>query len=73
MAKLILEKKHGGQEKNLLKDLKKYHVKISMTKPYEISDFWAQKPDVNNVLEIFIEELFTFNPSEYFKVEVSES
>lgn len=73
MAELILEKKPEDQEKNLLKNLKKYHLKISMTKPYEIIDFWTKKPDVNNALEVFIDELLTLNPSKYFKIEVSES
>jgi hypothetical protein len=73
MAKLILEKKLGDHEKNLSKNLKKYRIKISMIKPYHCIDFWAKKPDVNNALEVFIDELFTLNPSEYFKIEVSES
>lgn len=73
MAKLILEKKFDDEEKNIFKNLRKYRFKISMIKPYEIVDFWAKKPDVNDALEVFIEELFTLNPSEYFKIEVSES
>jgi hypothetical protein len=73
MAKLILEKKLDDKEKNPLENLKKYRVKISMIRPYEIVDFWAKKPDVNNALEAFLDELSILNPSEYFKIEVSES
>ena len=73
MAKLILEKRPDDHEKNLLRKLKKCRVKITMIKPFEVVDFWAKKPDVNNALEVFIGELFTLDPGEYFKVEVSAS
>jgi glutamate synthase domain-containing protein 3 len=73
MAELILEKKPEDQEKNLLKNLKKYRLKISMIKPYEITDFWTKKPDPNNALEIFINELLTLDPNKYFKIEVTEN
>jgi hypothetical protein len=73
MAELILESKPRELEKNLLKDLKKFRVKISMIKPYETVDFWVKKPDKNNVLEVFLCELLGLDSSEFFKVEVSES
>lgn len=75
MAKLILEKKllknflSDDQEKNLLKNLKKWRVKIYMIKPYEIVDFWIKKPDENSALEVFIDELLTLNLSEHFRIE----
>jgi len=53
-------------------NLKEYHVKISMIKPYKVVDFWVRKPDENNALQLFMDELPTLNPSEYFKIEVSE-
>ena len=73
MAKLILEKRLDDPEKNLLRNLEKCRVKITMIRPFEVVDFWAKKPDVNNALEVFIGELFTLDPGEYFKIEVSES
>jgi len=51
---------------------KKYHVKITMLKPYEVLDFWFKKPDVSNMLEVFMDELNCANPTEYFKFEVRE-
>jgi hypothetical protein len=66
------ERKNKATESEAVK-LKKYLVKISMTKPYEIVDFWVRKPDMNNVLELLIHnELFTLNPNKYFKIEVCE-
>jgi len=70
MAKLILEKKLEDREKNLLKNLKKYRVKISMVKPYETVDFWVSKPDENNLLELFMHELLLTDLSKYFKIEI---
>jgi len=72
MAKLILEKKPEDREKNLMKNLKKYRVKISMIRPYETVDFWVSKPDENNVLELFMHELLFTDSSKYFKIEISE-
>jgi len=72
MAKLILEKKLEDRENNLLKDLKKCRVKISMIEPYETVDFWVSKPDENNVLELFMHELLFTDLSKYFKIEISE-
>jgi hypothetical protein len=75
MSRLTLENNvdFGGREEELLKNSKKYSIKISMIKPYHCVDFWAKEPDVNNALEVFIDQLFSINPSEYFKIEVSES
>jgi hypothetical protein len=73
MTRLTLEKKFGDHEEKLLKNLKKYRIKISMIKPYHYVDFWAKEPDVNNALEVFIDQLFSINASEYFKIETSES
>jgi len=69
MAKLILEKKLEDREKNLLKNLKKYRIKISMIKPYETVDSWVSKPDENNLLELFMHELLFTDLSKYFKIE----
>ena len=68
-----MEKKLGDHEEKPLNNLKKYRINISMIKPYHYVDFWGKEPDVNNALEVFIDQLFSINPSEYFKIEVSES
>jgi len=73
MSALMLEKKLANQQKNHLKGLKKYRIKISMIKPYYFIDFWAKKPKLNNALEVFLHELSVIDPGEYFKVEVSQS
>jgi hypothetical protein len=67
------ERKNKATDSEAVK-LKKYLVKISMTKPYEIVDFWVRKPDMNNVLELLIHnELFTLIANKYFKIEVCEA
>jgi hypothetical protein len=67
---ILNERKSKATESEAV-NLKKYRVKISMIKPCEIVDFWARKPDVNNVLELFIHnELFTPKPNKYFKIEI---
>ena len=56
------------------KNLKKYHVRIVMLKPFEIVDFWPKKPDVNSAIEAFGDELIRLSDAEireHFKVEVS--
>ncbi len=64
----ILEKKIHEEKRNL----KKFRIKISMVKPYEIVDFWVKKPDIVSALETFIHhEMFTLDANEYFKVEIS--
>ena len=69
----IFEKRKNKATESKAVNLKKYLVKISMIKPYEIVDFWVRKPDVNNVLELFIHnQLFTLNPNKYFKIEICE-
>ena len=66
------ERKNRASESEALK-LKKYLVKISMTKPYEIVDFWVRKPDMKNVLELLVHnELLTLSANKYFKIEVCE-
>ncbi len=73
MAKLILEKRLEDQEKNLLKNLKKYRIKISMIRPYETVDFWASKPDENTAFEHFMQELLYMDDlSKHFKIEISK-
>ena len=52
--------------------LKKYHVKITMIKPYEVLDFWSKKQDVFSMLEVMMGELSKVNLTEYFKFEVHE-
>jgi len=55
------------------KNLKKYCVKIMMLKPFEIVDFWPEKPDVDSAIEAFRDELIRVSDAEmreYFKVEV---
>jgi hypothetical protein len=67
----ILEERKNKATESKAANLKKYLVKISMIKSYEIVDFWAGKPDVNNALELFIHnELFTLNPNKHFKIEI---
>ena len=73
MTRLTLEKKFGGHEEKPLKNLRKYRIEISMIKPYHYVDFWTKEPDANSALEVFIDQLFSINSSEYFKIEVSES
>lgn len=73
MANLVLEKESEARKKNRLKDLKKYRVKISMIRPYETVDFWINKPDENNALELFMHELLFSDLSKYFKIEISKS
>lgn len=71
---LIFEKRKNKATERKTVNLKKYRVKISMIKPYKIVDFWVRKPNVNNVLELFIHnELFTRNSNKYFKIEISEA
>lgn len=55
-----------------VENLKKYRVKISMIRPYEIVDFWTKKPSMDNAIEAFIHELFKLKPTEHFKIEISE-
>jgi len=55
------------------KKLRKYRFKIFMVKPFEFVDVWGKKPDVDDVLEAFIDELLTEKVSGYFKIEVSEA
>lgn len=70
---LIFEERKNKATGSKTVNLKKYRVKISMIKPYKIVDFWVRKPNVNDVLELFIHnELFTLNTNRYFKIEVSE-
>ena len=70
---LIFEERKNKATESKAVNLKKYLVKISMIKPYKIVDFWVRKPNVNNVLELFIHnELLTLNPNKYFKIEVCE-
>jgi len=54
-------------------NLQKYCVEIQMIKPYQIVDFWSKKPETDNILEAFIDELFTLDSSEYFKIKVSKA
>lgn len=72
MAKLILDTRVENPEENLFKNLKKYRVKISMIRPCEIVDFWVSKPDENNALELFVQELLFTDLSKHFKIEISE-
>ncbi len=43
-----------------------------MIKPFKLIDFWPKKPQTDNVLEAFIDALFTLNSNEYFKIKISE-
>lgn len=65
------KKYHNARESEAIKP-KKYHVKISMIKSYEVVDFWTKKPEALNVFELFMNELSTINLTKYFKFEVSE-
>ena len=60
----VLESENGSS--------KKYRIEIQMIKPYEIVDFWPKKPGIDNVLETFIEGLYSIDSSDYFKIKVSE-
>lgn len=69
----VFEKKKNKVTKSKAENFfRKYRIKISMFKPYETVDFWIRKPHVNNVLEVFIDELYSPKLREYFKIEVSE-
>jgi hypothetical protein len=80
MAKQRFEVNHAELTLNRLgkKDykasmkLKKYHVRVTMIKPYEVLDFWFKKPDAFSMLEVMMGELPTANLTEYFKFEVQE-
>lgn len=55
------------------KGLKKYRVSIMMLKPFEIVDFWPKKPDVDDAIEAFADELLRLGDAgtrEYFRIEV---
>ena len=67
-----MEEKEDRTTKSRVVKLKRYRVKISMVKPYEILDFWVKKPDVIYAFEFFVNKMFSLNPKEYFKIEVSE-
>lgn len=62
----------GREDYKASMKLKKYHVKITMIKPYEVLDFWFKKPDVYSMLEVMMGELSKVNLTEYFKFEVHE-
>jgi hypothetical protein len=59
-------------KKRELENMKKYRIEIQMIKPYEIVDYWPRKPVIDNVIEAFIDELFTLDSRKYFKLKVSE-
>jgi len=44
-----------------------------MIKAYEIVADWPKKPDVDDALEAFRDELLTLDASKYFHVEISEA
>jgi len=44
-----------------------------MVKPFEFVDVWGKKPDVDDALEAFSDELLTEKASGHFKIEVSEA
>jgi len=52
--------------------LERYHIKISMIKPFEVVDLWVRKPDEKNVLELFMHELSSIDPSKYFIIQISK-
>jgi len=52
--------------------VKKYRLKIVMIKPCEFVDDWPRKPDEEQALEAFRDELLDLDAKEYFRVEVSE-
>lgn len=68
----IPEKKKGKVIESKAGNLRRYHIKISMIKPFEDVDFWVRKPDKNNVLELFMNELSSINFSKYFRIQISE-
>lgn len=72
MARQQLAKTFPALEKEKT-SLQKYRIEIRMIKPYQIVDFWPKKPETDNILEAFIDELFTLDSSEYFKIKVSKS
>ena len=69
---VLISKKKDNMIKSKSNHFKKYRVKISMLEPYETVDFWVGKPDENSVLELFMHELFSIDPSKYFKIQMSE-
>jgi hypothetical protein len=71
LAELNLNRLGKKNDEASLK-FKKYHVEITMIKPYEVLDFWFKKPDLSNILEVFMDELNRANPNEYFKFKVRE-
>jgi hypothetical protein len=68
----IFEKKGNKITESEAKNFKKCRVQISMIKPFETVDFWVGKPDENSVLELFMHELFSIDPTKYFKIQISE-
>jgi len=68
----IPKKKKDNVIESKSDNFRRYHIKISMIKPFEAVDFWVRKPNKNNVLELFMQELSSINPSKYFRIQISE-